>query len=129
VRNEGRIEVEVLDPFALRRLSGPSVVAEPGPADDSAVERSVDVAGSSKFGVAGVCWGVPDPSGPRGGNDARLELGLVGPDGLLRGAPVTIVTSSFRSATSCTVATDQRGFLVGWYDGSELWVRRVDVRD
>jgi hypothetical protein len=28
---------------------------------------------------------------------------------------------------NCSVGTDDVGFLVGWWDGSELWVRRVDI--
>ncbi|MBN8612613.1 MAG: hypothetical protein J0L92_18610 [Deltaproteobacteria bacterium] len=128
VRNEGRIEVEVFDPFASRRVAGPRTLAELGVGDDGAITDSVDVAGSSKFGVAGVCWGVPAAGGRGGGADSQIRFGLVGEDALPRGAAVTIVSSRFRGdLVSCTVGTDDRGFLVAWWNGSELWVRRVDL--
>jgi len=41
---------------------------------------------------------------------------------------VTVVESHFRgSIVNCSIGSDEAGFLVGWWDGSELWVRRVDV--
>ena len=128
VRNEDRIEVEVFDPFASRRVAGPRTLAELGVGDDGAITDSADVAGSSKFGVAGVCWGVPAAGGRGGGADSQIRFGIVGEDALPRGAAVTVVSSHFRGdQVSCTVGTDDRGFLVAWWNGSELWVRRVDL--
>lgn len=52
----------------------------------------------------------------------------MGPDGLPRGAAVEVVSSYFRGGlVNCAVGSDDRGVLVGWWDDSALWVRRVDL--
>ncbi len=128
VRQDEHVEVEVLDPFTLAHTGGPTVLGEVRGSSDRALVHSVDVAGSSKFGVAGVCWGVPGAIDGRGDEESQIMFRLVGPDGVPRGAAVTLVSSVFRGGmAACTVGTDDRGFLVGWWNGSELWVRRVDV--
>ncbi|MBX3272749.1 MAG: hypothetical protein KF729_20980 [Sandaracinaceae bacterium] len=123
-----RVEVEVYDPFALRSVAGPRDIGAAGPEMGEAYHHdAIDVVGSNKFGLAGVCWGVPGGE-PGSREDSHVLFRLVGPDGRPRGAATTVVSSSFRgSMTNCRVGSDDHGFLVGWWDGSELWVRRVDV--
>lgn len=125
VRRESRVEVEVADPFELRWLHAPAVIGDAG-SESAALPHGLDVVGSARLGVAGLCWGVPGVEGR--GEQSRILFRLVGEDGQPRGTAVTITTSSFRgSLVNCSVGTDERGFLVGWWNGTELWVRRVDV--
>jgi len=111
---------QVVDPF----LPGPRaprrvLVAAP----DSAI-TVLGVAGSSKFGVAGLCWGA---SGARDIRDF-IDFRLVGEDGVPRGRAVRIVEDFFRGGiVNCSVGTDELGFLVAWWDGDALWVRRVHL--
>ncbi|MBN8610325.1 MAG: hypothetical protein J0L92_07060 [Deltaproteobacteria bacterium] len=125
VQRLNRVEIEVADPFALRWVTGPSVVGDAG-SGDRGLEHGLDVAGSGTFGVAGVCWGVPGVEGRD--EESRILFRLVDTRGRPRGAAVTVVSSMFRgNLANCTVGTDDRGFLVGWWNGSELWVRRIDL--
>lgn len=117
--------LEVFDPFAMS-VRGAAVslgeAAEVGHGD------AIDVAGSSKLGVAGVCWAVG--SSDRGGGGSGIDFRVVGPDGRPIGAAVHVVAGAFRGGlVNCSVGTDEEGFLVGWWDGSALWVRRITLRD
>ena len=70
--------------------------------------------------------GVPGPE--RGRGDDAIWLQIVDERGAPWAAPVPIVESGFRgSIVNCSVGNDGAGFLVGWWDGSVLWVRRVDL--
>ena len=87
-------------------------------------DEPIAAVGSNKLGLAGACYGLP--SGSRGGSG--IGFALVGPDGAPRGQPVAVVESTFRGdIVSCAVGSDEGGFLVAWWNGTELWVRRVDV--
>lgn len=122
----GRVEAEVVDPFALAHVAGPRIIGDIG-ASDSLSARYLDVVGLDKYDLAGVCYGVSAaPPGERG--ESRIEFRLIGSDGAPRGRAVTVVAGEFRgSSVGCSVGADELGFLVGWWTGSELWVRRVDV--
>lgn len=120
------VRVDVVDPFALTQVAGPTPIGT-SPYVDSLHGDLVDVAGSDKFGVAGVCYGVSGGEG-RTDVDSTIEFRVVGPDGLPRGAAVEVVRAGFRGGlVNCSVGSDDYGFLVGWWDGSALWVRRVDL--
>lgn len=114
---------QVLDPF----IPGPVAPAGrlPGGVDLSWTD-AISVAGSSKFGLAGVCYG----GGPSEGRDTagRVDFQLIRTDGTLYGRPVSIVDGSFRGGmVHCAVGSDDYGFLVAWHDGVALYVRRVDI--
>lgn len=123
---EGRVESEILDPFAISTRSSPRAIGELPLDPDVPLRDVLDVAGSDKYGLAGICWGVPGNREAR--EDSRIMFAMVDEDGQRYGAPVTVVESPFRgSMVNCSVGSDDYGFLVGWWNGSELWVRRVDV--
>jgi hypothetical protein len=123
----GVARVEALDPFTLVEATSPRSLGDATESDHAMF--AIDAAGSSKHGLAGVCWGVGE-GGPDGGRDATnaIDFRLVGPDGVPRGRAVRIVEGTFRGGmVNCSVGSDDEGFLVSWWNGSELWVRRVDV--
>jgi hypothetical protein len=106
----GETRFQVIDPFEGRPMRSAQPLADG--------HAPVDVVGSSKLGVAGTCYSASD-------DDLRqVRFRLIGPDGLPRGSEVTIA-SPLRGM--CAVGTDDLGFLVAWWDGTELWVRRVFV--
>jgi hypothetical protein len=107
----GRTAVHVFDAFEV----WPFRAAQPLAAEQSA---SVDVAGSSKFGVAGACYALSN------GDTHQVRFQLISLDGRLQGVGVDIGASQ---RGLCTVGHDDLGFLVAWWDGAELWVRRVFV--
>jgi len=116
---------ELVDPFAAR-LVGDVVDLGPG-VSDRAPSHAIDAVGSDKLGLAGVCWASRSGDG-RGGSSSWIDFRLVGPDGLARGSAVRVIDAPFRAGqVSCTVGTDNVGFLVAWWDGSALWVRRVEI--
>lgn len=118
------VQIDVVDPFAFEHVAGPIHI---GMTNNASETDFLDIAGSDKLGVAGVCYGVGPVMGSRD-SPRSLRFRLVGPDGQPRGAAVQIVDSYFRSGlVNCTVGSDDQGFLVGWWDGSALWVRRVDL--
>lgn len=122
---DGRAHAEVFDPFEMTRVGAP-VALGPARSDDGA-ERIIAVSGSAKHGVAGVCWAAAGGAGRRDAPGA-IDFRLVGPDGAARGAAVRVHEGPFRGGMSnCAVGSDDEGFLVAWWDGSALWVRRVDV--
>jgi hypothetical protein len=121
------VRVDVVDPFALTHVAGPVPIGT-SPVIETGHPNLLDVAGSDKYGVAGVCYGVSTGVGSDSRMDSHVEFRVVGPDGLPRGAAVEVVSHDFRSGlVNCSVGSDDYGFLVGWWDGSALWVRRVDI--
>ncbi len=103
---------QVIDPFERRPMRAPQPL--------TGGNSPVDVAGSDKLGVAGTCYSTADS----GENQHRFRL--IGPDGLPRGSEVTIASPAPAAIPGmCAVGTDDLGFLVAWWDGQELWVRRV----
>jgi hypothetical protein len=122
---EGEVVVQAIDPFAMTAVS-PAESLGSVPRDTMPAGTTVDAIGSSKLGLAGVCYG-----GATGSMDAPAEavidFAVVGPDGARRGAPVRVTDDHFRAAVSCTVGTDDEGFLVAWWTGLRLWVRRIHV--
>ncbi len=114
---DGRTTVEVLDPFALTSVGEAGVLTS---TTSRPFRAAVDLAGSSKLGVAGACY-VVDADG-----EFRVDFQLVGPDGRLHGQAVEIAQPYL---ANCTVGSDDLGFLVAWWDHAELWVRRVFVAD
>ena len=122
------LSVEVFDPFALRPIGRPTTVATLPDVEASTTlhRRAIDISGLDKHGLAAVCYGVPGPE--RGRGDDAIWLQIVDERGAPWAAPVPIVESGFRgSIVNCSVGNDGAGFLVGWWDGSVLWVRRVDL--
>lgn len=120
VRRQDRVEVEVADPFTSRWIHGPQVLGEIG-TDGSG---GADVAGNSVRGVAGVCWTADET---RDGT-SQVLFRLVDQEGNPRGAAVTVVEAAFRGVSPhCIVGSDERGFLVAWWTGNALWVRRIDI--
>ncbi len=113
------VAVQVIDPFTMTAVTGPMRVTEGGRA-------AIGLHGSDKWGVAGVCWAeVVEDAFPGTG---RVRFGLVGPDGLPRGTAVTVAEEGFRGRPpNCVVGSDDLGFLVLWWPGSGMHVRRIDV--
>jgi len=122
----GQARVEVIDPFDVTLVAGPRTLGAAAGSIESSSD-AVGAAGSSKLGVAGVCYGVGMGTEPRD-MERGIDFRLVGLDGAPRGRAVRIVDSHFRAGlVNCAVGSDDLGFLVGWWDGSALWVRRVLV--
>lgn len=118
-----RLMTQVVDPFDLSVESERAPIASRD-ATGPIADEPIAAVGSNKLGLAGACYGLP--SGSRGGSG--IGFALVGPDGAPRGQPVAVVESTFRGdIVSCAVGSDEGGFLVAWWNGTELWVRRVDV--
>jgi hypothetical protein len=115
---------EVVDPFAGELVGD---VLHLGPGASSVVPtRAIDAVGSDKLGLAAVCW-ASRSSDDRGGVSS-IDFRLIGPDGVARGSTVRVIDTPFRAGqVTCTVGTDDVGFLVAWWDGSALWVRRVEI--
>lgn len=113
------VAVQVIDPFTMTAVTAPMRVTEGGRA-------AIGLHGSDKWGVAGVCWAeVVEDAFPGTG---RVRFGLVGPDGLPRGTAVTVAEEGFRGRPpNCVVGSDDVGFLVLWWPGSGMHVRRIDV--
>lgn len=125
--DETQAYAEVIDPFAMRAIGPPLVL---GTAAAVRVGRSLDVAGSSKLGVAGVCWASHSEVGGARDATSSIDFRLVGTDGLPRGAAVRVIEAPFRGGeVTCSVGTDELGFLVAWWDGSSLWVRRIAIAE
>ncbi len=119
IEDRERLTVQMVDPFTMAVASERTVVAE-------GAIRSVDAIGADKHGVLGVCWTRAVTDGRR--EDHEVLFRLVGPDGRPRGRPVTIANGIFRGpAPNCSVGSDAAGFLVVWWEASELWVRRVEI--
>lgn len=119
------VTVEAVDPFAIAALSGPQTLAVLSAEADRG-RTIVDAIGSSKLGVVGVCYGqgIAEREGA-----TWIDFRVVGPDGAPRGTAVRAVEGPIRDGgANCTVGTDEEGFLVAWWTGTELWVRRIHVR-
>ncbi|MFK7988335.1 MAG: hypothetical protein AB8I08_20105 [Sandaracinaceae bacterium] len=122
---EDVLRVQLADPFLAEISTGAVVLAERDARrrDEGETLRSVAVVGSNKHGVAAVCYGVRT-----GAERSEVRLALVAPDATVRGRPVVVADSEFRfNAANCSIGSDEAGFLVAWWTGRELWVRRVDV--
>jgi hypothetical protein len=127
VASERVVTMEVVDPFAGVVLGAPQELGRLT-TDASFSSTALDAAGSSKLGMAGVCYGEQVDAADRSAA-THIDFRIAGTDGAPRGTSVRIVEGPFRSAfTSCTVGTDDDGFLVAWWNGAELWVRRIHVR-
>lgn len=116
------VYARVVDPFAL------SAVGERVQLGRGRI-GAVDVAGSDKFGVAGVCWAYQGDDDEGSVYDG-VRFRLVGPDGRPLGRAVTISERpvAFRGIPpNCSVGSDGRGFLILWHDHA-MRVRRVDLR-
>lgn len=112
----------IVDPFAMMVLSGPTDIGTAG----GNMWDLVDVAGSDKLGVAGICYGVEPPDGSGLGLDFRV----IGPDGTPIGRAVHITDwPSAGIPNNCAVGASAEGFLVAWWEGNALWVRAVHLAD
>lgn len=123
--DEGVVQVEVIDPFDVSIVGERHTIATVPVSERSPpLPGQVDVAGSSRLGLAATCYGVAsDDAEP-----SRIVLQVVGVDGRPHGAAMTIAGSEGLSgSTRCAIAAADDGFLVAWDDGESIWVRRADV--
>lgn len=124
---DGAVTVEAIDPFSMTAVSAAETLGFVLP-DSTLGTATLDSIGSSKLGLAGICYGGTRDSERAGFGE--LDFAIVGSNGARRGAPVRVAGRDPREGgTNCAVGTDDDGFLVAWWTRHRLWVRRIHVRE
>jgi hypothetical protein len=93
------VRVWVYDPAKGALVSGPVVIAQ------STGERTPGMAADEAGGTVGICF--PDGEVPSMRDADTFRFAIVGPDGALRGQPITLA-AGLRYAAGCSVAAGGR---------------------